>query len=157
MLAENIPEGQGQAGTTYCAPIGSLCGRKKGKGIKISSEQDWYAISTRLMIFSTVANTSFFSRQGSSHNALYARLLRQIAAQDKNLLHNGGFKVGATVQFYLKFGDDPTRELARIYYYDYDKKKDDHSVISPSNSRRSIEKDLPHNLSKSLSEFYGRP
>jgi hypothetical protein len=88
-LLVDIPEGDGQAGTTFCAPYGNPCKRKETKsGLqkapakpkkrpsgKISSEQYWYVLFFRSFAPSTgsascvliIANAERVSMQGSSH------------------------------------------------------------------------------------------
>jgi hypothetical protein len=105
-----------------------------------------------------VADIAVLFRQGSSHGALKARLAKQVEAQTKAEYEAQGkkapkfsFRKGASVQFHLRLINDPTSNVARIYYRDYDTGQDTHSTVI----RRSIEHDIPHNLSRSSDIIYG--
>jgi hypothetical protein len=58
---------------------------------------------------------------------------------------NSKLNKGASVQFHLRLVDNPTGNAVRIWYRDYGTGLDDFTPIN----RRSIENDIPYNLSES--------
>jgi hypothetical protein len=134
LVTYSIPEGAGQRGLTYCAPIAYKC-----QGVSQQSEQNWY-VAIIYIVFKPPLMCLY--RQGISHTILRFQILKQLRAQWKKNGVASPLQPDTVVQFGLILTYKPNSYAAAVRFYDYKKDRRD----SKSVGKRSIERDFPKNL-----------
>jgi len=134
LVAYSIPEGAGQRGLTYCAPIAYKC-----QGVSQQSEQNWYVAIISIAFKSPLM---CLYRQGLSHTILHRQILKQLKAQWKKNGVASPLQPDTVAQFGLILSYKPNSYAAAVRFYDYPKDRRDQRPVG----KRSIESDFPTNL-----------